>query len=196
LTELQRHWIGRSEGSLVLFSVRYQPASFEIFTTRPDTLYGCTFCVLAPEHPMVRSITLPEQIPTVDAYTRNAARLSERDRQTGADDKTGVFTGAFAVHPLTGENVPIWIADYVLSSYGTGAVFGCPAHDERDFEFARKFGLPIVQVIHGGNTSHAAYMGAGTMINSHFLNGLNVSTAKRRMISHLQEIGAGRSEVH
>jgi leucyl-tRNA synthetase len=193
--ELQRNWIGRSEGALVRFSVRDQPASFEIFTTRPDTLYGCTFCVLAPEHPMVRSITLPEQIPTVDAYTRNAARLSERDRQTGADDKTGVFTGAFAVHPLTGENVPIWIADYVLSSYGTGAVFGCPAHDERDFEFARKFGLPIVQVIHGGNTSHAAYMGAGTMINSHFLNGLNVSTAKRRMISHLQEIGAGRSEV-
>jgi leucyl-tRNA synthetase len=193
--ELQRNWIGRSEGALVRFAVRDQPASFEVFTTRPDTLYGCTFCALAPEHPMVRSITSPEQIPAVDAYIRNAARLSERDRQTGADDKTGVFTGAFALHPLTRQDVPIWIADYVLSSYGTGAVFGCPAHDERDFEFARKFGLPIVQVISGGDISHAAYLGAGTMINSHFLDGLDVSTAKRRMISHLQEIGTGRSEV-
>ena len=194
--ELQRNWIARSEGAVVRFAVRDRPGAFEVFTTRPETLYGCTFCVLAPEHRLARSITSPEQMSAVDAYIRNAARLSERDRQTGADDKTGVFTGAFALHPLTGADVPVWIADYVLNSYGTGAVFGCPAHDERDFQFACKFGLPIVQVIGGGDLAQGAHRGAGTMINSHFLNGLDVSTAKRRMIAHLQEIGAGRSEVH
>ena len=193
--ELQRNWIGRSEGALVHFAVRGHAGSFEVFTTRPETLYGCTFCVLAPENLLARTITSPEQIPAVDAYVQNAARLSERDRRAGADDKTGVFTGAFAVHPLTGEALPIWIADYVLGSYGTAAVFGCPAHDERDFQFARKFGLPVVQVIGGGDISQGAHTGGGGMINSHFLNGLDVSSAKRRMIAHLQEIGAGRSEV-
>jgi len=193
--ELQRNWIGRSEGALVRFAVRDQPGSFEVFTTRPDTLYGCTFCVLAPENPLAGSITSPAQMSAVDAYIQKAAHRSERDRRAGTEDKTGVFTGAFAMHPLTGEDVPIWIADYVLSSYGTGAVFGCPAHDERDLEFARKFGLPIVQVIDGEDASHSAHTGAGTMINSHFLNGLDVCTAKLRMIAHLQDIGAGRSEV-
>jgi leucyl-tRNA synthetase len=193
--ELQRNWIGRSEGALVRFAVRHHRGSFEVFTTRPDTLYGCTFCVLAPEHHLVRLIATAEQAPAVDAYLQNAARLSERDRRAGADDKTGVFTGAFAVHPLTGQDVPIWTADYVLGSYGTGAVFGCPAHDERDFSFARKFGLPIIQVIGGADISRGAHTGGGTMINSDFLNGLDVSSAKRRMIAHLQEIGAGRSEV-
>jgi leucyl-tRNA synthetase len=193
--ELQRNWIGRSEGTLVRFAVRHHSGSFEVFTTRPETLYGCTFCVLAPEHLLARSIVSPELVPAVDAYIHNASRRSERDRRTGTDDKTGVFTGAFAIHPLTGEDVPIWITDYVLSSYGTGAVFGCPAHDERDFEFARRFELPIVQVIGGGDMSQGAHMSAGTMINSHFLNGLDVSTAKRRMIARLQEIGAGRTEV-
>jgi leucyl-tRNA synthetase len=195
--ELQRNWIGRSEGALVRFAVRRSAASFEVFTTRPDTLYGCTFCVLAPEHPLARSITSPEQMPAVDVCIQNTAYLSERDRRAGTDNKTGVFTGAFAVHPLTGEDVPIWIADYVLSSYGTGAVFGCPAHDERDLEFALKFGLPIIEVIATGDTTHSARngQGQGTMINSHFLNGLDVSAAKQRMITHLQQISAGRPEV-
>jgi leucyl-tRNA synthetase len=193
--ELQRNWIGRSEGALVRFAVRDEPGSFEVFTTRPETLYGCTFCVLAPENPLARSITSPAQMSAVDAYIQKAAQRSERDRRASADDKTGVFTGAFAMHPLTGEDVPIWMADYVLSSYGTGAVFGCPAHDERDFEFARKFELPIVQVVGGEDASHGAHTGPGTMINSHFLNGLDVSTAKLRMIAHLQEMGAGHSEV-
>ena len=192
--ELQRNWIGRSEGALVRFAVRDRAGSFEVFTTRPETLYGCTFCVLAPENPLARSITSPAQMSAVDAYIQKAAHRSERDRRAGANDKTGVFTGAFAKHPLSGEDVPIWIADYVLSSYGTGAVFGCPAHDERDLEFARKFELPIIRVIDGEDALHSAHTGAG-MINSHFLNGLDVGTAKLRMIAHLQEIGAGRSEV-
>jgi leucyl-tRNA synthetase len=192
--ELQRNWIGRSEGALVRFAVRDQAGAFEVFTTRPETLFGCTFCVLAPENPLARSITSPAQMSAVDAYIQKAAHRSERDRRAGANDKTGIFTGAFAMHPLTGVDVPIWVADYVLSSYGTGAVFGCPAHDERDLEFARKFELPIIRVIDGEDASRSAHTGAG-MINSHFLNGLDVGTAKPRMIAHLQEIGAGRSEV-
>src|SRR4029450_10527243 len=156
---------------------------FFVFTTRPDTLFGCTYCVLSPEHPLVARITTEQHRAAVEMYARAAATRVEGT--AAADDaKTGVFTGAFAVHPVTGKRLPIWIADYVLMSYGSGAIMAVPAHDERDHAFAKHFGLPIREVVSGGSASvqETAHTGPGMLVNSQFLDCLDVEAAQARMI--------------
>jgi len=195
IKEMQRNWIGRSEGAEAEFRVDGTDGSFTVFTTRPDTLFGCTYCVLAPEHDLVKKITTPEQREAVEAYIEQAARKSDLERTDLAKDKTGVFTGAYAINPVNGQKVPIWIADYVLGHYGTGAIMAVPGHDQRDWEFAQKFGLPIVEVVQGGDLTQGAYTGDGPHVNSDFLNGLNVKDAIERMIAWLEENGKGRRKV-
>ncbi|MEZ6188326.1 MAG: leucine--tRNA ligase [Planctomycetota bacterium] len=197
IKEMQRNWIGRSEGAEVQFQVAGHDAAVEVFTTRPDTLFGCTYVVLAPEHPLVAQITTPAQRAAVEAYQDAASKRSDRDRTTEAKDapKTGADTGAKAINPLTGEEVPIWVADYVLASYGTGAVFACPAHDERDYAFATTFGLPIKEVVQGGDVSQAAYTGDGPHVNSDFLDGMDIAAAKRAVIARLEQDGNGRGTI-
>lgn len=195
---MQREWIGRSEGARLAFTVPDTDASFQVFTTRPDTLFGCTYCVLAPEHPLVDRIVTSDQRAAVQTYSVQVAKRSERDRTSQAADapKTGVFTGAYAEHPVTGDRVPIWIADYVLAHYGTGAVFACPAHDERDYAFAQTFELPIVEVVAGGDdVQRAPFTGDGPHINSDFLDGLDNAAAIRRIITWLEEHGRGEGVV-
>ncbi|MCR9279788.1 MAG: leucine--tRNA ligase [Pseudomonadaceae bacterium] len=196
--EMQRHWIGRSEGASVKFSVQDSTDSVEVFTTRPDTLFGGTYLVLAPEHPLVTSVTTAKQADAVQAYCVEAANRSDRDRQSDAPDhtKTGVFTGSYAINPVNDEPIPIWVADYVLMGYGTGAIFACPAHDDRDFEFARQFGLPIIEVVAGGNVDEAAYTGPGPHVNSGFLDGLDEADAKRKIIDFLEANDAGTGTVN
>ncbi len=199
IKQQQRDWIGRSEGAEIRFEVQgHDDAVIEVFTTRPDTLFGCTYVVLAPEHPLVDALVTPEQAPAVAAYREEVSRKSERDRTSQAADapKTGCFTGAFALHPVTGEPLPIWIADYVLASYGTGAVFACPAHDERDHAFARTFGLPIREVVQvGTDVQERAYTGDGPHIHSQFLDGLDIAAAKKAIVAWLEEHGKGRGTV-
>ena len=195
IKEMQRNWIGRSEGAEVDFKIDGHDASFTVFTTRPDTLFGCTYCVLAPEHELVKKITSPEQREAVEAYVDQAARKSDLERTDLAKDKTGVFTGAYAINPVNGQKVPVWIADYVLGHYGTGAIMAVPGHDQRDWEFAQKFGLPVVEVVQGGDLSKGAYTDDGPHVNSGFLNGLNVKDACERMIAWLEENGMGRRKV-
>ncbi|MBP6633718.1 MAG: leucine--tRNA ligase [Kofleriaceae bacterium] len=200
---MQRDWIGRSIGANVVFALAPAAAAaapgqrIEVFTTRPDTLFGGTYVVLAPEHPLVPAITVPAQRAAVEAYQADVGKKSERDRTTEAADapKTGAFTGAYAINPVTGAEIPIWIADYVLASYGTGAVFACPAHDERDWAFARKFDLPIVEVVRGGDVTTAAYTGDGEHVSSQFLDGLRVDDAKARVIAWLAERGLGTESI-
>ena len=195
---MQREWIGRSIGANVDFAVvDGGGAKIQVFTTRPDTLFGGTYVVLAPEHALVDTITTDAQKAAVDEYRAAAGKRSERDRTTEAADapKTGVFTGAYAVNPVNGTHIPIWIADYVLASYGTGAVFACPAHDERDWAFAKKFDLPIVEVVQGGDVDAAAYTGDGPHVHSEFLDGLNVDEAKDKVIAWLAERGLGEKSV-
>ncbi len=194
---MQREWIGRSIGANVDFAVAGDDAKITVFTTRPDTLFGGTYVVLAPEHALVDAITTAAQRAAVDEYRAAAGKRSERDRTAEAADapKTGVFTGAYAVNPVNGKHIPIWIADYVLASYGTGAVFACPAHDERDWAFAKKFDLPIVEVVRGGDVDAAAYVGDGAHVNSEFLDGLDVDAAKDKVIAWLTERGAGEKSV-
>ena len=200
---MQREWIGRSEGARIRFVVAGDDGgassrSFDVFTTRPDTLFGCTYVVLAPEHPLVEAITQPAQADAVAEYVQTAANKSERDRTTQAADapKTGVFTGAHAIHPITGEAVPIWIADYVLARYGTGAVFACPAHDERDHAFAKTFGLAIVEVVAGGGDVQAeAFTGDGAHVNSDFLDGMDIAAAKRAIVAWLEQRDEGEGTV-
>ena len=193
---MQREWIGRSEGAEVRFEVEGGVGHFDVFTTRPDTLFGATFCVLAPEHPLVAKITTAAKRPAVEAYAEAAARKSERDRLAAdAKDKTGVFTGAYAVNPATGGRVPVYVADYVLASYGTGAIMAVPGHDARDHAFARAYGLAIVEVISGGDVAVAAHEGDGTLVASGFLNGLDSATAKRRMTDWLEAKGLGRKAI-
>lgn len=194
--ELQRNWIGRSEGALIQFSVKGSHEGFEVFSTRPETLFGCTFCVLSPEHPLVQNITQPDNWERIKAYVDQAAASSERDRLAHVGEKTGEFTGAYAINPLSGAEVPVWIADYVLMGYGTGAVFGCPGHDQRDHDFARKFALDIIPVVSGGDVREAAYLGDGHMINSAFLDDLDVKTAKSKAIQYLADKGMGRAHVN
>ena len=195
--DLQRNWIGRSEGAVIRFTVKATDLSFEVFTSRPDTLFGCTFCVLAPEHPLTRQITTADQRSKVEAYIARCASHSERDRLSGALEKSGAFTGAIAQHPLTGEDIPIWIADYVLPTYGAGAIFACPAHDQRDFEFAQIHGLDLIQVVNGpAEATELPYSGEGTLFNSQFLDGLDVKTAKKTITDHLADLGAGGPKVH
>jgi leucyl-tRNA synthetase len=170
--EMQKNWIGRSLGAEVDFPLEGVPGRLRIFTTRPDTLFGATYMVLAPEHPLVAEITAPARRAAVEAYVEQAARRSERTRLADADEKTGVATGAFAVNPVNGERIPVWIADYVLASYGTGAIMAVPGHDERDWAFATKFGLPIREVVRGGDVARGAFAGDGVAVNSGLLDGL------------------------
>jgi leucyl-tRNA synthetase len=195
IKEMQRNWIGRSEGAHVHFAVDGHDETFTVFTTRPDTLFGATYTVLAPEHPLVEKITTPEQKAAVEAYLEQIQSKSDLERTDLAKEKTGVFTGAYAINPVNGEKLPIWIADYVLMSYGTGAIMAVPAHDERDYEFAKKFNLPIKEVVAGGDISKEAYTGDGEHINSDFLNGLNKEEAIKKMIEWLEANGKGEKKV-
>ncbi len=192
---LQRNWIGRSEGAEILFEIEgYGP--IEVFTTRPDTLFGATFFVMSPEHPAVDEITTPDRADEVRAYVEKAGRMSEIDRTDVTREKTGVFTGAYAINPANGERIPVYIADYVLMGYGTGAIMAVPGQDERDWEFAEKYGLPIIRTVQPPEDFDGKwYLGDGPAINSGFLDGLNVDEAKERMISWLQENGFGRRAV-
>lgn len=195
IKEMQRNWIGRSVGANIEFKVAGTDKSYTVFTTRPDTLFGATYSVLAPELDLVREITTPEQKATVEAYIEETAKKSDLKRTDLAKEKTGVFTGAYAINPVNGKEIPIWIADYVLSSYGTGAIMAVPAHDERDFEFAQTFGLEILPVIEGGDVEKAAYTEDGTHINSEFLDGMNKQEAIDKMNEWLEENGVGKKEV-
>ena len=197
IKEMQRNWIGKSEGAEVDFTIAGHDAGFTVFTTRPDTLYGATYCVLSPEHELVSKITTADRRAEVDAYVETAKSHTERERQVAAEkEKTGVFTGAYAVNPANGEQIPIWIADYVLAGYGTGAIMAVPAHDERDHAFARKFGIEIREVVAGGEDVQAeAFAGAGEAINSPAINGLRGAKAKRAMTTWLEEKGVGRGNV-
>ena len=195
IKEMQRNWIGRSEGAKVTFKVADSDKEFEVFTTRPDTLFGATYAVLAPELDLVKEITIPEQLAEVEAYSEAAAKKSELMRTELSKEKTGVFTGAYAINPANGEKMPIWIADYVLGTYGTGAIMAVPAHDERDYEFAKTFDLTITPVVEGGDIEKEAYVGDGNHINSDFLNGLGKEEAITEMLKWLEEKEVGRKEV-
>lgn len=195
LKEMQRNWIGRSEGAEVTFAIDGHDKTFTVFTTRPDTLFGATYAVLAPEHSFVNKITTAEQREAVEAYLNKVKTKSDLERTDLAKEKTGVFTGAYAINPVNGEKMPIWIADYVLVSYGTGAIMAVPAHDERDYEFAKQFNLPIKAVVAGGDVEVEPYTGDGEHINSEFLNGLNKEEGITKMISWLEEKGIGTKKV-
>jgi leucyl-tRNA synthetase len=192
---LQRNWIGRSDGAMVRFETGVGP--LEVFTTRPDTLFGATYMVLAPEHPLVESITAPGQAKAVAEYKAKVSSKSDLERTDLAKDKTGVFTGAFAMNPVNGAKIPVWIADYVLMGYGTGAIMAVPAHDERDFEFAQTFDLPVVQVVQpSGDEAWQGFVGDGVAVNSGFLDGLPTVEAKQRIIAWLEERGVGAGRVN
>ena len=195
--EMQRHWIGKSTGADVHFAVDATDAAFNVFTTRPDTLFGATYCVLAPEHPLVETVTTREHRDAVRAYVAAAAQKTELARTDLAKEKSGVFTGSYAINPVNAERIPIWVADYVLMSYGTGAIMAVPGHDERDHAFAKAFGLPIRQVIDGAEhpIEKAAHPGDGRLMNSDFLDGLDVEAAKRKVTAWLEEHGKGQAKV-
>ena len=196
IKEMQRNWIGRSVGAQVTFKIKDSDKSFAVFTTRPDTLFGCSYTVLAPENELVKEITSPEQKEAVDAYIKSIESKSDLERTDLNKDKTGVFTGAYAINPVNGEDVPVWISDYVLATYGTGAVMAVPAHDERDYSFATKFDLPIKEVVEGGDISKEAFAGDGVHVNSDFLNGLHNEEAKAKMVDWLTEKGVGEKKVN
>ncbi|WP_175990625.1 leucine--tRNA ligase [Bacillus sp. Marseille-Q1617] len=195
IKDMQRNWIGRSEGAEVVFNIDGHDASFDVFTTRPDTIFGATYAVLAPEHDLVEKITTPEQKEKVEAYLDKVKTKSDLERTDLAKEKTGVFTGAYAINPANGSKMPIWIADYVLVSYGSGAIMAVPAHDERDYEFAKQFDLPIVEVVSGGDVEKEAYTGDGEHVNSDFLNGLGKEEAITKAISWLEEKEIGTKKV-
>lgn len=193
LKETQRNWIGKSQGATIYFDIDGHEGQIEVFSTRPDTLFGATFLTLAPEHELVEKLTTDAQRTEVEAYQEKAAARSERDRMSDTKTISGCFTGAYALHPITGKQVPIWIGDYVLASYGSGAVMAVPGHDSRDYAFAKHFGLPIVEVVEGGNLEVESYDAkSGNMVNSDFLNGMDCMDAKVKMIAHLEEIGYGK----
>lgn len=192
---LQRNWIGRSEGAEVRFTIGDDEVT--VFTTRPDTLFGATYMVLAPEHPLVEKITTKQQRSAVDEYIAACATKSDLERTELSTEKTGVFTGATAVNPVNGEEIPVWIADYVMMGYGTGAIMAVPAHDDRDFEFAEKFDIPIIQVVEApeGNEDKC-FTGEGTAINSGFLDGLPTPEAKQKITGWLAEKGLGEKTIN
>lgn len=196
IKEMQRNWIGKSNGALVDFKVKGTSETFTVFTTRCDTLFGATYCVLAPEHQLVNQITSKEQMEQVKAYVDFAKAKSDLDRTELNKEKTGCFTGAYAINPVNGKEIPIWIADYVLASYGTGAIMAVPAHDDRDYAFAKKFGLDIIPVLAGGDISKEAYTKDGLHINSDFLNGLNKQDAIETMGKYLQDNQIGKLSVN
>ena len=195
IKEMQRNWIGRSEGAEVTFAIEGHEGTFKVFTTRPDTLFGATYAVLAPEHPLVDVITTTDAREAVSAYIEKIKSKSDLERTDLAKEKTGVFTGAYAINPVNGETMPIWIADYVLMTYGTGAIMAVPAHDERDYEFAKTFDLPIIEVVAGGDVSKEAYTGDGDHVNSGFLNGMNKIDGISEMISWLEQKEIGTKKV-
>ncbi|MCD7133173.1 leucine--tRNA ligase [Limosilactobacillus balticus] len=195
--EMQRNWIGRSEGASVFFPVvGDEDTKIEVFTTRADTLFGASYVVLAPEQELVDQLTTPEHKAEVEKYKEEASRRSDLERTDLNKDKTGVFTGSYVINPVNGEKLPIWISDYVLASYGTGAVMAVPSGDQRDYDFATKFDLPIKPVIEGADVSEGAFDGDGKHINSGFLDGLNIADAKQKMIDWLEEHGAGHKKVN
>ncbi|HJB78841.1 MAG TPA: leucine--tRNA ligase, partial [Candidatus Nosocomiicoccus stercorigallinarum] len=193
LKDMQRNWIGRSEGANVTFEIKDSSETFTVFTTRPDTLFGSTYAVLAPEHELVEKITTDEQRESVEEYVEKASHKSDLERTELQKDKTGVFTGSYAVNPFSGETMPIFVADYVLVSYGTGAIMAVPGHDERDFEFAEKFDLEIKRVV--DSEEELPYTGDGHHVNSSFLDGLNNEEAIKKAITHLEELKAGEAKV-
>ena len=194
--EIQRNWIGKSEGAEVKFKIVNTDKSFTVFTTRPDTLFGATYCVLSPEHELVDEITSSECKKAVEEYKAKAATKSDLERTELNKEKTGVFIGSYAINPVNGKEIPIWISDYVLATYGTGAIMAVPAHDERDYEFATKFHLAIIPVLEGGDVSKEAFVGDGLHINSDFLNGLNKEEAISKMITWLEENHIGTKKVN
>ena len=192
---LQRNWIGRSEGAEVRFGLEEKNDSVTVFTTRPDTLFGATYLVLAPEHPLVAQITSEGQRSAVETYVKAVNAKSDLERTDLAKEKTGVFTGAYAINPVNGEKIPVWIADYVLTGYGTGAIMAVPAHDERDHEFALKFSLPVIQVVRPDEPMDGCFSGEGTAVNSAHLDGLRTPEAKQRIITWLEEKGLGKGTI-
>ncbi len=198
--EMQRNWIGRSEGAEIDFSIAGASENIRVFTTRPDTLFGATYMVLAPEHPLVAKITSDNQRNPVEQYIEDVRRKSDLERADLSKVKTGVFTGAFAINPATNKKNPIWIADYVLMSYGTGAIMAVPGHDERDFEFAETFGLEIARVVQapGVNADEPlikAFTEDGIVVNSGFLDRFSTSDAKEKMIAWLEEQNKGSRAI-
>lgn len=192
----QRNWIGRSTGAEVKFALEGWDDQIEVYTTRPDTLFGATYMVLAPEHPLVNKLTVDSQKAQVETYVAAAARKSDMDRTELAKEKTGVFSGSYAINPVNGKRIPVWIADYVLMGYGTGAIMAVPAHDERDFEFAQKFEIQIVPVIQGSENDTLPYTGPGKMINSDRFNGQDSTTAKNAIVEWLESKSLGKSAVN
>ena len=193
--ELQRNWIGRSEGTEITFKIKDSDKTFKVFTTRADTLFGCSYCCLAPEHPLVQELVTPEHKAEVKAYIEKCSHKSDLDRTELNKDKTGVFIGRYAINPINGAEVPLFIADYVLAIYGSGAVMAVPAHDERDYAFAKKYNLPIKKVIES-DVSEKAYVDDGKHINSDFINGLNIAEGKKKITEKLVEMGAGSLKVN
>ncbi|GAB6990708.1 leucine--tRNA ligase [Paenibacillus pini] len=195
IKDMQRNWIGKSKGAEVVFDIKGHEGKLTVFTTRPDTLFGASYCVLAPEHELVAEIATAEQQGAIKAYQDQAARKSDLERTDLAKDKTGVFTGTYAINPVNGAEVPIWIADYVLAGYGTGAIMAVPGHDTRDWEFAKQFNLEIIEVVQGGNVEEEAYSGDGAHVNSGILDGLHTEEAIAKMIAWLEENGKGQGKI-
>ena len=194
--EMQKNWIGRSEGALVDFKVANTEEKFTVFTTRCDTLFGVTYCVLSPEHPLIKKITTDEHLEEVNKYVLEASKKSELERTSLSKEKTGCFLGSYAINPVNNKLIPIFISDYVLSTYGTGAIMAVPAHDDRDYAFAKKFNLEIIQVLQGGDISQEAYTQDGIHINSGFLDGLNKKNAIDKMLNYLKENHIGEKKVN
>lgn len=196
IKEMQRNWIGRSTGASVNFKVDGTDDQIEIYTTRPDTLFGASYMVIAPEHALAKKLTTEAQKAVVEAYEKKIETKSDLERTDLNKDKTGVFTGSYGINPVNGDKIPIWIADFVLASYGTGAIMAVPAHDQRDWDFAKKFDLPITPVIEGGDVEDAPYTEDGVHINSDFLNGMDKQTAIDKMIDWLEDKGVGHKKVN
>lgn len=194
--EIQRNWIGKSVGAEIEFNVENSNEKFTVFTTRPDTIYGATYCVLAPEHPLVNKITTDEQKDKVEEYVKKASSKSDLERTELNKEKTGVFTGGYAINPLNKKLIPIWISDYVLMTYAKGAIMAVPAHDERDYEFAKKFGIEIIPVLKGGDIENEAFVGDGLHINSDILNGMDKKAAIEKIIDHIEQNKIGTKKVN
>jgi len=192
---MQKNWIGKSLGAEITFKVKNSNESFKVFTTRADTLFGCTYCCLAPEHPLVKKLAKPENLPAINQYLDEVKSKSDMERTELNKDKTGVFIGAYAINPINGKEVPIFAADYVLYGYGEGAVMAVPCHDQRDYEFAKKHGLEMIQVLEG-DVSSCAFEGDAKHINSDFANGLNIADAKKAIIEHLEKLGCGKAKIN